>query len=133
MKKLEDNSLARRVDTILGPHWTDSEGRLVVPPDDHIRREIARDWHNHCGAGHPGRDETIRKIQRQYFWPGGRTWIAQYVKGCAVCQQNKNITHKARTPLYKITVPNNVPPFTQIAMDLITVANAVRDIEHYKF
>jgi hypothetical protein len=42
------------------------------------------------------------------------------VKGCTVCQQNKNVTHKTRTPLYKITVPNNVPPFTQIAMDLIT-------------
>ena len=25
-----------------------------------------------------------------------------------------------RTPLYKITVPDNAPPFTQIAMDLIT-------------
>jgi len=120
MKKLESNSLARRVDTILGPHWTDGEGRLVVPPDDHIRREIVRDWHDHRGAGHPGRDETIRKIQRQYFWPGGKTWIAQYVKGCAVCQQNKNVTHKMRTPLYKITVPDNAPPFTQIAMDLIT-------------
>jgi len=120
MKKLENSSLARRVDTTLGPHWTDSEGRLVVPPDDHIRREIARNWHDHRGAGHPGRDETIRKIQRQYFWPGGRAWIAQYVKGCAVCQQNKNVTHKTRAPLYKITVPNNAPPFTQIAMDLVT-------------
>jgi hypothetical protein len=64
MRKLESNSLAQRVDTTLGPHWTDSKGCLVVPPDDHIRREIARDWHDHRGAGHPGRDETIRKIQR---------------------------------------------------------------------
>jgi len=28
--------------------------------------------------------------------------------------------HKTHTPLYKITVPQNAPPFTQIAMDLIT-------------
>ena len=42
------------------------------------------------------------------------------MKGCTVCQQNKNITHKVKTPLYKITVPENAPPFTQIAMDLIT-------------
>ncbi len=46
--------------------------------------------------------------------------MEQYVKGCAVCQQNKNLTHKDCTPLYKITVSKNVPPFTQIAMDLIT-------------
>jgi len=37
-----------------------------------------------------------------------------------MCQQNKNLTHKARTPLYKITIPENAPPFTQVAMDLIT-------------
>ena len=47
MKKLADSSLAQRIDTTLGPHWTDSEGCLVVPPDDNIRREIARDWHDH--------------------------------------------------------------------------------------
>ena len=46
--------------------------------------------------------------------------MEQYVKGCTVCQQNKNLTHRPRTPLYKITVPENAPPFTQIAMDLIT-------------
>jgi hypothetical protein len=120
MKKLENDSLTRRVNALLGPHWTDEEGRLVVPPDDDICREIARNWHDHRGAGHLGRDETFRKIQRQYFWPGGRTWIVQYVKGCATCQQNKNVTHKTRAPLYKITVPDNGPPFTQIVMDLIT-------------
>ena len=37
-----------------------------------------------------------------------------------ICQQNKNLTHKTRTPLYKITVPQNTPSFTQITMDLIT-------------
>jgi hypothetical protein len=28
--------------------------------------------------------------------------------------------HITKTPLYKITVPENAPPFTQIALDLIT-------------
>jgi len=120
MERLEGGSLTRRVNALLGPHWTDEKGRLVVPPDNNIRREIARNWHDHRGAGHPGRDETFRKIQCQYFWLGGRTWIAQYIKGCATCQQNKNVTHKTRPPLYKITVPDNAPPFTQIAMDLVT-------------
>jgi hypothetical protein len=55
-----------------------------------------------------------------YFWPAGRAWIEQYVKGCATCQQNKNLTHVTKTPLYKIPVPDNAPLFTQIAMDLIT-------------
>ena len=66
-----------------------------------------------------GRDEMTRKIQREYLWPKARPWIEQYVKGCAICQQNKNLTHRPWTPLFKIPVPKNAPPFTQIAMDLI--------------
>src|SRR6266849_3959275 len=47
-------------------------------------------------------------------------WIADYVKGCATCQQNKVQTHKGKTPLYRITTPEASKPFQQIAMDLIT-------------
>jgi hypothetical protein len=106
-----------------GPHtteWRDGEGRLVVPPDDDLKRKILRQLHDHWGAGHPGRDETIRQVRQQYFWPSQKAWIDQYIKGCATCQQNKNLTHVTKTPLYKITVPENAPPFTQIALDLIT-------------
>ncbi len=100
--------------------WTDKEGRLVVPPDDELKRKIMKELHDHWGAGHPGRDETTRRVLHNYLWPLGRAWIAQYIKGCTTCQQNKNLTHVIKTPLYKITVPENAPPFTQIAMDLIT-------------
>ncbi len=69
--------------------------------------------------GHPGCDETARKVLNRFHWPGGQAWIEQYVKGCVTCQQNKNLTHQTHIPLYKITVPDNAPPFTQVAMDLI--------------
>src|SRR6266853_6139124 len=38
-----------------------------------------------------------RQIQCNYFWPLGKAWIAQYIKGCATCQQNKNLTHITKT------------------------------------
>jgi|SRR6266478_4745552 len=47
-------------------------------------------------------------------------WISDYIKGCANCQQNKIITHKKKTPLYRITTREGTLPFQQIAMDLIT-------------
>ena len=47
------------------------------------------------------------------------TWIANYIRGCTICQQNKIITHQKKTPLYGITVPQDAQPFQQIAMDLI--------------
>jgi hypothetical protein len=48
------------------------------------------------------------------------TWITNYVKGCATCQQNKIITHKACTPAYHIPTTDHTLPFQQVAMDLIT-------------
>ena len=61
-----------------------------------------------------------RKIQCEYLWLKAQPWIKQYVKGCTICQQNKNLTHRPQVPLFKISIPDNAPPFTQIAMDLIT-------------
>jgi Integrase zinc binding domain len=77
-------------------------------------------WHEGTVNGHPGCDETIRRINKEYFWPGTKTWITEYIKGCATCQQNKNLTHRIKTPLFRIPLSINAKPFSHIAMDLIT-------------
>jgi len=67
--------------------WKDILGnRLVIPPDDQIKWRVLREWHDHIGGGHRGRDETARQICHHYFWLRARPWIEQYVKGCAICQ-----------------------------------------------
>jgi len=100
--------------------WRNQEGKLAIPPDDNICREIMNIWHDIPTAGHPGRDKTTRRITEQYHWPGARQWIAEYIKGCAICQQNKILTHREKTPLYHIGTKSNARPFEHIAMDLIT-------------
>src|ERR1700755_1629527 len=47
-------------------------------------------------------------------------WITDYVKGCHVCQQNKILTRKRNTPLFRIHTQSGTLPFQQVAMDLIT-------------
>jgi len=49
-----------------------------------------------------------------------KEWIANYIKGCAICQQNKIITHCTKVPSYRIPTETNAKPFQQVAMDLIT-------------
>ena len=68
----------------------------------------------------PGCDETIQKAVEILPWTGMCQWIADYVKGCAICQQNKILTHQTKTPLYCITTNKGTFPFQQITMDLIT-------------
>ena len=47
-------------------------------------------------------------------------WIAEYVQGCATCQQNKIQTHKGKVPPFRIDMTNDALPFQRVAMDLIT-------------
>ena len=76
--------------------------------------------HDHPTTGHPGRDETICKTKEQYWWPNMNQWIADYVKECATCQQNKNLTHQKRVPTYRIPSKQGTLPFQSVTMDLIT-------------
>ena len=94
--------------------------QAAIPPEDSLKREILRIYHDSIAAGHPGRDQTYENIAKWYWWPGMREWIAQYVKGCGPCQQNKILTHRTKVPLYRINVPSEAQPFQVIAMDLIT-------------
>ena len=92
----------------------------IEKPSNDFLRGIMTQVHDHVTAGHPGQDETLRKAQELYHWPRMKEWIADYVKGCAICQQNKILTHRKKTPLYGITTPTDARPFQQVAMDLIT-------------
>ena len=54
-------------------------GRLVIPPDERLKREVLQTLHDAPTAGHPGRDETFAQVSRAYWWPRMRTWITDYV------------------------------------------------------
>jgi len=42
--------------------WTDQRERLVVPPDDNLKKKILQELHNYWGAGHLGRDKMTRWV-----------------------------------------------------------------------
>jgi RNase H-like domain found in reverse transcriptase/Integrase zinc binding domain/Reverse transcriptase (RNA-dependent DNA polymerase) len=110
-----------RIDNPDKPFWRDIKDRqLVIPPDQGLKRKLMNIWHEGSINGHPGQDETIRRINKEYFWPGARTWITEYIKGCATCQQNKNLTHCIKTPIFQIPSTISTKSFSHIAMDLIT-------------
>jgi len=46
------------------------DGRLVVPPDEELKRQILQLLHDMPTAGHPGRDETFTQVFQAYWWPG---------------------------------------------------------------
>ena len=100
--------------TIIPPHraWTAKTigGRTIVPNFKEIRRTILSNNHDLPTTGHPGRDKTLRKIQEHYWWPGIKDGVIKYIKGYAICQQSKILTHKKHVPLYHIPTEESMPP-----------------------
>ena len=77
-------------------------------------------YHDHPSAGHPGEQETYRLAKNEVYWPGMATFIKNYVKGCAACQQYKINRNPSHPPLQPIDPPTSTRPFAQIAWDLLT-------------
>ena len=93
------------------------DGKVYVPRDRNLRERIIHAHHDTPLAGHPGRFKTLDLIQRNYWWPGIRTYVTRYIEGCETCQRTKPIHGPLAAPLH----PNPAPagPWEEITMDLI--------------
>lgn len=58
------------------------------------RTAILEMHYNALDAGHKGIKKTIARITENYFFPGLRNVVKNYVKACATCQRTKNARHK---------------------------------------
>jgi hypothetical protein len=77
-------------------------------------------YHDHKTAGHPGELETYNGMRQNYWWPGIRMFVKNYVQGCGTCQQFK-INRSPSNPAYvAIEGANNTRPFAKCSMDSIT-------------
>ena len=95
------------------------QGRVYVPNDASLRHSIVARHHDHPTAGHPGVLKTRQLVSSEFWWPGLASFVRNYVKGCASCQQHKVNTHPSRPPL--LPIPSTASrPFQQISCDLIT-------------
>jgi hypothetical protein len=99
-------------------HWLHKQA-LVVVENNNLRWEVMLHFHDHTLAGHPRIFKTYQLVTQDYWWPQMKKFIAQYVKGCAICQQTKSQTTKPKIPIYPITTNANTFPFETIALDLI--------------
>jgi hypothetical protein len=92
---------------------------LVMPEDKKLWQDLVKLNHDSPTAAHPGIDKTHRMLLKQYWWLGCKEFIQQYIKGCAICQANKPITHRNNPPIHPITPQEDALPFQTIAIDFI--------------
>ena len=71
-----------------GTHWHCGTA-LVIVADDKLRREVTSLFHDQLTAGHPGISKTLQLLMPYYWWPNMKTFVTEYICGCATCQMNK--------------------------------------------
>ena len=86
----------------------------VLRPLCSLREELLRDVH---GSGHTGIGKMIELIRRNYYWPKMRRSIADFVRGCTVCHQNKQRTHKEYGKLRTLGLPTR--RWSEINIDFV--------------
>ncbi|PIL32326.1 hypothetical protein GSI_05572 [Ganoderma sinense ZZ0214-1] len=93
------------------------KGRIYIPRDRDLRKQIVRLCHDTVTAGHPGRQGTMELVSRLYWWPKMRGFIDGYVTGCDTCQRHKPARHPRA-----VLQPHDVPegPWQTMGVDLIT-------------
>ena len=84
-----------------------------------LRRGVISLYHDSPTAGHPGISKSIWLIGKDYWWPGMKDTITNYIKGCATCQSRKNNPTNPKPPLFPITSDKFTLPFESIALDFI--------------
>ena len=109
---------------IKGDEWAEEQGlvlfrgKVYVPKDQDLQREIIWLHHNTPTARHPGRWKMLELVMRNYWWPGISKYVLGYVDGCDTCMRGKKFPEK---PAGKL-MPNPIPKalWRDISVDFIT-------------
>ena len=94
------------------------KGKVYVPTNIDIWKEITTSFHNLTLTRHPRFFKILHLIKEHYWWPGMTVFLKKYIDSCATCQQMKLNTHPTVMPLMPIKSHAHWP-FQQITMDFI--------------
>ena len=100
--------------------WRLAEGlllhgrRIFVPDHDDLRHQVLLLAHS---SGHEGIQKTLHRLRADFYVPGDRALVRDWVRSCEVCQRNKTETLRPAGMLQPLEVPSQV--WADISMDFI--------------
>ena len=94
------------------------QGQVIVPDVGTLREDIIRSMHAPVSEGHMGRDKTLKKIRRTFFWPSVDDQVKKFVQSCYQCQVNKPSNKKQGGLLQPVEIPSEF--WECVTTDLIT-------------
>jgi hypothetical protein len=95
--------------------WITAKDKVAVPLA--VRDRILEEAHDMKSAGHLGITKTVKRIAEQYWWPGLRDDVTEWVNSCDACQRNKASHDRPQGLLQPLPVPTR--RFGSISMDFV--------------
>eukprot|EP00253_Pinus_taeda_P017334 PITA_17334 len=92
--------------------------RIYVPNQNKIKSLIMDEFHISHYAGHPGYQKMMKAIRKEYFWPGMKKDVVEYLAQCLECQQIKAEHQHPAGLLQPLPIPQW--KWEIISMDFIT-------------
>jgi hypothetical protein len=92
--------------------------KKIIPNVQDLKRIILHEINNAPYAGHLGYQKTITSVKSQYFWPGMKREIVEYIARCMECQKVK-IEHRDPTRVLQ-PFPISKWKWEVVTMDFIT-------------
>ncbi|QRW18194.1 Retrotransposable element Tf2 protein [Rhizoctonia solani] len=92
------------------------QGQIVVPDVGTLRTDLLCIFHNSPLAGHPGRQQTLELVSRNYYWPGIRADTYWHVDSCETCQRIRKPKY-ASIPPQPLELPSR--PWQHVSYDMI--------------
>jgi hypothetical protein len=94
------------------------KGRIYVPNSQELKKLILREMHNVPYAGHPGYQKTIAAVKSQYYWPGMKKQVVDFISICLECKKVKAEHRHPACFLQPLPIPKW--KWEVVTMDFIT-------------
>ncbi|MBW0533517.1 hypothetical protein O181_073232 [Austropuccinia psidii MF-1] len=92
--------------------------RVVTSINKEIQLNILQKCHDSTLAGHPGQENTLKLIKRDFYWADMNQFIKDYVCSFQQCSRNKKIQHKNFGLVKPLSIPSG--PWNSLSMEFIT-------------
>ncbi|KAA3480392.1 DNA/RNA polymerases superfamily protein [Gossypium australe] len=93
-------------------------GKICMPKDPELRHKILQEPHSSPYAMHLGGSKMYRDLREQFWWPGLKREVTEFVSKCLMCQQVK-AEHQLPSGLLQ---PVKIPQWKweRITMDFVS-------------
>jgi len=77
-------------------------GKIYIPWNSDLRRQVVSLCHDTKVAGHPGYWKTLKLVSRNYWWPQMSRYIGQYISTCDLCLRTKPVRQALVSELHPL-------------------------------